>query len=217
MKNISREVVDNALSYEDYRLLTDQLLELGKTTGENHSQAMLHYTQLNVARMKRLEKTIRLLEDIQFQVRKNKHPMIWLTLTEAWCGDAAQILPVLEKMAQASENAELKLILRDEHPEIMDAFLTNGGRSIPKVILLNAGTLEVMGSWGPRPKEVQDMVMSARADLANMQDKEEKKKRYQELVAAAQKWYAKDKTKSIQREFMAAIQEAMPVQAHRQH
>ena len=196
MKNISREVVGNALSYEDYRLLTDQLLELGKTTGENHGQAMLHYTQLNVARMKRLDKTIRLLEDIQSQLRKNEYPMIWLTLTEAWCGDAAQILPVLEKMAQASENAELKLILRDEHPEIMDAFLTNGGRSIPKLVCLDAETLEELGSWGPRPAEAQQKAM---------QWKEDETISKEEWAENIHKWYATDKTQQLQYEFEELI------------
>ncbi|MCB9053027.1 MAG: thioredoxin family protein [Lewinellaceae bacterium] len=209
MKKISSEVVRQSLTYEAYRQLTDELLAQGKTTGENHSEAMIHYTQLNVARMNRLDKTTRLLENVQEQLRHLNQPMIWLTLTEAWCGDAAQIIPVLQKMADVSEHIELRLILRDEHPGIMDAFLTNGGRSIPKVILLDARTLEVLGSWGPRPAEVQEMVMAARADLSAMTDKEEKKIRYLELTAATQKWYARDKTRSIQQEFLTALREGV--------
>lgn len=209
MKNISRKVASQSMTYPTYRQLTDKLLAQGKTTGGNHSDAMIHYTQLNVARMNRLDKTTRLLEATQAQLQQINRPMIWLTLTEAWCGDAAQIIPVLQKMAEASEHAELRLILRDEHPDIMGAFLTNGGRSIPKVVLLDAKTLDVLGSWGPRPAEVQDMVMSAKADLDVLTDKEDKKKRYQELTAAAQKWYAKDKTRSIQEEFVAALRKSI--------
>lgn len=213
MKKISREIVNQAMTYEAYRQLTDELLSRGKTTGGNHSEAMIHYTQLNVARMNRLDKTTRLLESAKEQLQNTRRPMIWLTLTEAWCGDAAQVIPVLQKMADASELVELRLILRDEHPDIMDAFLTNGGRSIPKVILLDAQTLEVLGAWGPRPAEVQEMVMTAKADLDVLTDKEAKKKRYQELTAAAQKWYAKDKTRSIQEEFVAALGESVGVKA----
>ena len=209
MKNISRKVVSQSMTYPTYRQLTDKLLAQGKTTGGNHSDAMIHYTQLNVARMNRLDKTTRLLEGVKEQLQQINRPMIWLTLTEAWCGDAAQIIPVLQKMAEASGHAELRLILRDEHPDIMDAFLTNGGRSIPEVILLDARTLEVLGSWGPRPAEVQEMVMAARADLSAMTDKEEKKIRYLELTAATQKWYARDKTRSIQQEFLTALREGV--------
>lgn len=201
------------MTYDAYRQLTDELLAQGKTTGENHSEAMIHYTQLNVARMNRLDKTTRLLEATREQLQHVNRPMIWLTLTEAWCGDAAQIIPVLQKIAEASELVELRLILRDEHPEIMNAFLTNGGRSIPKVILLDAQTLDVLGSWGPRPAVVQEMVMAARADMEALTDKEAKKERYQELTAAAQKWYAKDKTQSIQEEFLKAVKESLGVRA----
>ncbi|MCB0561388.1 MAG: thioredoxin family protein [Lewinellaceae bacterium] len=213
MKKISSEVIGRSMTYDAYRQLTDELLAQGKTTGENHSEAMIHYTQLNVARMNRLDKTTRLLEATREQLQHVNRPMIWLTLTEAWCGDAAQIIPVLQKIAEASELVELRLILRDEHPEIMNAFLTNGGRSIPKVILLDAQTLDVLGSWGPRPAVVQEMVMAARADMEALTDKEAKKERYQELTAAAQKWYAKDKTQSIQEEFLKAVKESLGVRA----
>ena len=193
------------MTYQTYRQLTDELLAQGKTTGGNHSEAMIHYTQLNVVRMNRLDKTTRLLEGVKEQLQQINRPMIWLTLTEAWCGDAAQIIPVLQKMTEVNELVELRLILRDEHLEIMNAFLTNGGRSIPKVILLDAQTLGVLGSWGPRPAAVQEMVMSAKADLDVLTDKEDKKNRYHELITAAQKWYAKDKTKSIQQEFLSVL------------
>ena len=213
MKNISRKVVSQSMTYPTYRQLTDKLLAQGKTTGGNHSDAMIHYTQLNVARMNRLDKTTRLLEATQAQLQQINRPMIWLTLTEAWCGDAAQIIPVLQKMAEASGHAELRLILRDEHPDIMDAFLTNGGRSIPKVILLDAKTLDVLGSWGPRPAAVQEMTLAAKKDMEILTDKEAKKKRYQELTATAQKWYARDKTRSIQEEFLGEVGENLRTRA----
>ncbi|MCB9303087.1 MAG: thioredoxin family protein [Lewinellaceae bacterium] len=213
MKQISKEVVSKGLSYTGYRQLTDGLLAQGKTTGGNHSEAMIHYTQLNNARMKRLDKTVHLLEETAHQLKKIRRPMAWLILTEAWCGDAAQIIPVLQKMAEANGNIDLRFILRDEHPDIMDAFLTNGGRSIPIVIILDAVSLDVLGSWGPRPVEVQDMVMAARKELNAISDEAAKKLRYNELTIATQKWYAQDKTVSIQREFLATLMESLAVGA----
>ena len=131
--------------------------------------------------------------------------MIWLVLTEGWCGDAAQILPVLDKMEKISEHIEMKLILRDENLDVMDAYLTNGGRSIPKLLVLDAHTNEVLGSWGPRPSELQEIVMAEREEIKKIEDKQARKQANQELAIRAQKWYAKDKTLSIQREVLQTM------------
>jgi len=213
MNHIPESILAQAMDYDTYRRLTSELLAEGKTTGENHSDAMINYTQMNETRMNRLDKTTKLTEEAKEALAGINRPLIWLTLTEAWCGDAAQILPVLEHLANASSSSKLRLILRDEHPDIMNAFLTNGGKSIPKVIILDAESHKVLGSWGPRPEAVQQMVMEAKADLEHIDDKTEKKARYQILLKETQKWYAKDKTRRIQHEFMSALQESVGLPA----
>lgn len=213
MNHIPEVVVEKSMDYPDYRSLVSELLAQGKTTGENHSEAMIDYTEMNVTRMSRLDKTTKLTEESQEALASFDRPLIWLTLTEAWCGDAAQILPVLEHLAIAAPKSELRLILRDEYPEIMNAFLTNGGKSIPKVIILDGQSLEVLGSWGPRPAAVQQMVATAKADMEQLSDKAEKTARYQSLVKETQKWYARDKTRRIQHEFLAALQESVGLPA----
>lgn len=205
MNKIDPAVIDAAMTYEEYRSLIDRLLRENKTTGPNQSEAMLHYTTLNQVRMERLDKVTRLREATLTGLARIRRPLLWLVLTEAWCGDAAQVLPVLHKMARAAENVELKLLLRDEHPALMDAFLTNGGRSIPKLIVLDAAPRTLLGSWGPRPAEAQQIVMDGKKLMAEITDEEEKKKTYQALAAALQKWYARDKTAGIQREVLAAM------------
>lgn len=198
------------MTYAQYRSLIDTLIAQEKTTGSNHSEAMLEYTRLNIARMNRLDKTTRLLEEETEKLNRLERPVNWLVLTEAWCGDAAQVIPVLNKMAEQNDAISLRLILRDEHPEVMDAFLTNGGRSIPKLIFLEAEKDErVLGSWGPRPERVQQMMTDSRDRLAAIINPEEKKAAYQELVQKAQLWYAKDKTKSIQKEVNESFWEAL--------
>lgn len=213
MNHIPEVVVEKSMDYPDYRSLVSELLAQGKTTGENHSEAMIDYTEMNVTRMSRLDKTTKLTEESQEALASFDRPLIWLTLTEAWCGDAAQILPVLEHLAIAAPKSELRLILRDEYPEIMNAFLTNGGKSSPKVIILDGQSLEVLGSWGPRPAAVQQMVATAKADMEQLSDKAEKTARYQSLVKETQKWYARDKTRRIQHEFLAALQESVGLPA----
>ncbi len=196
---ITPEVIQSAYSYAEYRELIDKLLADNKTTGENHSEAMIHYTLMNVHRMKRLDKQISLLPDLERVLAEFKKPVIWLVLTEGWCGDAAQIVPVFEKMASQNENITLRLILRDEHLDIMDDFLTNGrSRSIPKLICLDASSLEVIGTWGPRPEEAHKLFMT----LATDEDTT-----WQENAEKLHKWYADDKTESVQREFIQMLEQ----------
>ena len=205
MKNINPTIIKNAMDYATYRQTIDTLMENGKTTGDNHSPAMIEYTRMNVVRMKRLDKTTKVLPEVAAELQAIKRPITLLVLTEAWCGDAAQILPVVEHMIAAVPTMTARYILRDEHLDIMDAFLTNGARSIPKYIFLDSETLQVLGTWGPRPADVQKMVMDSKAKMETLTDPDERKAYMNEVKTDVQRWYAKDKTKGIQAEFLAAL------------
>lgn len=205
MKKIDKQVVENAFTYDSYRQLIDELMANNKTTGNNHSEAMLNYTKMNIARMNRLDKRAKLTEETIKNLMKIELPVIWLVITEGWCGDAAQILPVLNKMALQNEHIDLKFILRDDHLDIMDAFLTNGGRSIPKVLILDADTLEVKKTWGPRPAEMQEMIMRAKAESLATEDPDLRKQINLDSTKNLHLWYAKDKTLTTQREFLSEL------------
>jgi hypothetical protein len=196
---ISRNVIENGYSYQEYRDMIDERMEQGKTTGDNHSEAMLHYTKMNIHRMQRQDKRVKLTEDVKAALDDVDHKIIWLVLTEAWCGDAAQSLSAIQKMADYSENIMARYILRDENPDIMDQFLTNGkSRSVPKLICLDAQSLEVLGSWGPRPANAQKLYDEWRSVEGVA---------YQDVAEKLHKWYAKDRTESIQTEFAKKIRE----------
>lgn len=205
MQNIPSNVISKAMDYNAYRALINDLYEDGKATGPNQSEAMLHYTHLNIARMKRLDKTTKLSEETLQALKNIKEQQTWLVLTEGWCGDAAQVVPVLNKMAEAQPLIQLRFILRDENLEIMDAFLTNGGRSIPKVIITKGDDNEVKNAWGPRPKELQDLVFVSKAERAKLTDPEAIKTHTEQEKYDVQKWYAKDKTRSIQHSIISAL------------
>ncbi len=205
MKVIPSAIIEKSWTYSEYREKIDQLLSEGKATGDNHSEAMLEYTRLNVSRMKRLDKTARLTEASLASLAKIERGMIWLVITEGWCGDAAQIVPVLQKLANEREKVELRFVLRDENLDLMDAFLTNGGRSIPKVVFVDAETLEVQGDWGPRPEAAQVMVMNTKEELKAITAAEIKAQRYKEAQQELHLWYAKDKNRSTQEEFLHAL------------
>lgn len=195
---ITTDVIEEALTYEEYRKMIDKLLEKGKTTGDNHSDAMIHYTKMNVQRMKRLDKQTELNTSLKEKLQQSDKQWIWLVITEAWCGDAAQNIPPIVKMADQSSNIEVRFILRDKHLDIMDEYLTNGGRSIPKLICLDAETLQEIGTWGPRPEKAQKKAMKWKNDDSISKEEWAKK---------LQKWYAKDKTKALQSEFEKLIAE----------
>jgi hypothetical protein len=191
------EVINRSYSYKEYRELIEELLNKEKTTGENHSEEMLHYSRMNLYRMDRLDKYAEMKPDLEQVLSNLKRKLIWLVLVEGWCGDVAQNLPIINKMAESTEKIEMKLILRDENLEVMDQFLTDGrSRSIPKLICMDADSQEVLGSWGPRPDTAQQMAK----DLKYMNDLSLK-----EGVERLHKWYADDKNEEIQEEFLKLI------------
>ncbi|MBC7900673.1 MAG: thioredoxin family protein [Saprospiraceae bacterium] len=186
-----KEYLEKALTYEGYIKLIDDLLLDGKTTGPNQSEATFGYGKLNRRRMHRLEKTTELNDTLKTAARQFDRRMIWLVITEGWCGDAAQNVPVIEKIAAESINIETRYILRDENHELIDRYLTESGRSIPKLLALDAETLEVVGTWGSRPAPAQQLYR-------------ELKKRGLEkplIMENLQRWYNADSSRTIQAEF----------------
>lgn len=195
---ITPKLIQNTMTYEGYRQLINDLLAEGKTTGPNQSEAMTHYTELNVTRMKRLDKRTKLNESLKEQLTAIDTPQIWLVISEGWCGDAAQIVPILNAMANENSNIELKFILRDDNLEVMDAYLTDGGRGIPKLIVLNTATLEEIGTWGPRPQPAQKLLHEFKANPDET---------YAEFGKRLQLWYARDKTQTTQKELEDLLKE----------
>ena len=177
-------------SYASYRTMLDELMKDGETTGEDQSETMIEYTKMNLVRMNRWDKTVKLTDPLKSALLKVPKQR-WILLNEGWCGDAAQNLPVLSKMTAFAFNIELEIMLRDENLDIMDAYLTSGGRSIPKLIAVDENN-EVLFTWGPRPKKMQDRMM-------------ELKKQDLPYAEEVHKMYAKDRAVSIQTEFVALL------------
>ncbi|TXD47789.1 thioredoxin family protein [Polaribacter sp. IC073] len=192
MKEIIENSLEKTISYTDYRTLVHTLLAAGKSTGPEQSKDLTNYSLLNDKRMKRLDKTIKISEATINALQEIDGPQTWLVITEGWCGDAAQNLPVLNKIAAISDKIDLKIVLRDEHLALMDLFLTNGGRSIPKLIALDKAN-NVIYSWGPRPTVATKMVADYKAAHGSLdaQFKED-----------LQVWYNKDKGQSVQEDIV---------------
>ena len=126
MKEIIEKSLEKTYTYQKYKDLVKELLDQGKSTGPNQSDDLLNYSLLNDKRMQRLDKTIKISEETIAKLKDVKEPQTWLVLTEGWCGDAAQNLPVINKLAEENANIQLKVVLRDENLELMDGFQVSG-------------------------------------------------------------------------------------------
>ncbi len=175
---------DEGISYQQYKQNMAEDLAL------NNDLNIKEYINLNQRRMHRVEKTYTPSSEIIAQVSKLKHKTYWLILTEHWCGDASQTLPALNAIAELSAGKiEMKLVYRDKNDELMNAYLTNGTRSIPKLIQLDE-QINVTGVWGPRPNVAQKLVKQLKANPAT-------------AAAYANElhlWYAKNKQQEMEKE-----------------
>lgn len=158
------------------------------------------YIAINQQRVKRIRKTVHLTDATQAAVETMPVGLKWLVINEHWCGDGAQILPVVEAVERAAGGkVEVRAVFRDQNLEVMDAFLTNGARGIPKVVGLD-GEGRVYGTFGPRPEEASDLVKKIKADP-------ERAHTYSEVL---HKWYATDKQQAIQRELVRDLVATAP-------
>lgn len=188
--------IANSHTYLEYRELVSGLVSEGKSTGVEQSESLTNYSMLNDRRMRRWDKTLKIALTPLEKVSNTKLDVTWLVLTEGWCGDAAHILPVLNKIAMLNDGIDLKIVLRDEHKDLMDAFLTNGNKAIPKLIMLDNATRQVLHTWGPRPTIATKMVNDYKTKHGGLDAnfKEE-----------LQGWYNKDKGENIVSDITALL------------
>lgn len=196
MQKTIEKALNNSFSYLEYRELVTRLISEGKSTGHSQTEDLLKYSQLNETRMNRLEKTIEVPNEISEKLNALPKNYIWLTLTEGWCGDAAQIIPILHKMDEASSKIDLRLVLRDDNDDLMQLFLTNGSKSVPKVIILDKDTKEVVTTWGPRPEPARKLIADYKAKNGVVDEP---------IKIELQKWYLHDKGLTTMNEFVEVL------------
>ncbi len=200
VKNITEIIeksLENALTYENFKKEVAAVVEQGKSTGNNpNDEALANYSKLTYARIKRLDKTLKIEDSITEKVKNVVKPVTWIVLTESWCGDAGQTIPVINKVAELNPNIELKLLLRDDNDELMSEFLTNGGKSIPKLIAYDSESKTVLNTWGPRPSEATKLVNDY---------KEAHGKLTPEFKQDLQLWYNKDKGKNTAEDLLKLL------------
>jgi hypothetical protein len=196
MKMAVAEGLLKSHSYIKYRQIVSDLLALGKSSGSEQSEKLTHYSTLNEARMNRLDKKMVVTEANIQKLLSLKKDYTWLVLSEGWCGDAAQLLPIFNKMATLSKHIELKVVFRDENEALMQQFLTNGARAIPKLIVIDKNNSEVLGSWGPRPAGAAQLIKSYKQQYGGIDET---------AKTELQMWYLHDKGLSTQQELVTLM------------
>ncbi|WP_337866638.1 thioredoxin family protein [Ignavibacterium sp.] len=194
-KNIVREKLKNGLSYQQFLELSERNVKSVNPDLLNEAdKAYYDYRKLNFARVSRLEKLYNPSEKALNIVRKISSPQIWLVITEDWCGDSAQTLPVIASLSELNENISLKIVLRDANLDLMDLYLTHGKRSIPKMISFDSELNELF-QWGPRPHKAKLLVDELRKQDLSKQD----------IIKQLHLWYAKDGGYSTEEEIIELI------------
>lgn len=202
LNNSVGQLIKNSLiksyTYSQYRDLMAQMLIQGMSTGHQQSEALTHYSILNQVRMNRLDRTLTIPVKIENKFQNLKNKYIFLVFTESWCGDAAQTMPVINKIALL-KGFDYRVILRDDNEELMSHFLTNGSKSIPKLLILDAETQDFIASWGPRPEDAVQLVNDLKVKYGSFTD---------EAKTELQKWYLYDKGISTMLEIYDILQKA---------
>tara|TARA_B100000767_G_C19672867_1_gene496050 strand:+ start:436 stop:1047 length:612 start_codon:yes stop_codon:yes gene_type:complete len=195
MKNIIEKSLENSYTYQEFRNLVSHLLTENKSTGHTQSKEITGFSLLNDSRMKRLDKTIKISKETSTLMNTINEPQTWLVIAEGWCGDVAQNLPVICKIAETSNRVNLKVVLRDDNEDLMNLFLSNGGKAIPKLIALDKNN-NVINSWGPRPTVAAQMVADYKAQHGVLDGN---------FKQDLQVWYNKNKGQNVQDDFIKLI------------
>jgi len=177
----------NSFTYADYRILVSKLVEENSTTGNEKTEDLANYTMLNDKRMKRWDKRVKVSDEMRTKIESFNRKITWLVITESWCGDAAHVMPIINKVAELNDNIDFKVVLRDENDALMNQFLTNGGKAIPKLIMIDNTSNDVVDTFGPRPTVATNMVNTYKAEHGMLTP---------EFKEDLQRWYNKDKGQS---------------------
>ena len=196
IKDIIESSLNKAISYQEYRELVSKLVSNNSTSGNEKTEALVNYTMLNDRRMKRWDKTVKIPVTLKDAIESVSQDMTWLIITESWCGDAAHVMPVLNKIAELNDKITIKVVFRDENDALMDQFLTNGRRSIAKIIMIDDASGYVINTYGPRPSVATNMVLDYKAEHGALTP---------EFKEDLQRWYNKDKGQTIISDILSLI------------
>lgn len=193
------EPVQNALDYDSYVQTTHQyLISHNQFELDDKEKILYEYKKLNAFRSQRINRTLRIDEELKQLINGIHSTQSWFVITEDWCGDSAQNLPYIVEMSKLNSNINLGILQRDANLDIMDKYLTNGKRSIPKLIAFNENGTELF-QWGPKPNEAESLIERWKSEGME-------KSEYTEKLHL---WYTKNKGINLQIEFKEILKKIL--------
>ncbi len=201
MSKLNFCTINEYKSYNSYvSELANQVNSINPELLDEQKKEKFEILKINLQRTSRLDKTFEVIEETKDLFSKIKEKQQWIVITESWCGDSAQIVPVVAKLAQLNSQIDLKILLRDSNLDFMDLYLTNGGRAIPKLIVYDENNVELF-QWGPRP--------NAARELFNRLKNEGMEK--SEINKELHLWYGRNRGREVEREIVELIKQEMLV------
>jgi hypothetical protein len=192
----------DGLSYDAYRAHWRDQKDVSPTGKDPDARRELHFLNYNWERQAHVHEVYTPSEDMRDAVTGIDAPQRWVVLTEPWCGDSAFLLPVIAEAADLSDAVTLRILLRDDHLDVMDQYLTDGSRSIPKLVAFSDEGTELF-TWGPRPEGARQRFAALREEY------DDKMKVIEELVA----YYEDGGWREADAELAAAVQASTPAPA----
>lgn len=148
-----RKIKSIGLNYQQYYdLIKSEVESADQDQLDEDQKKRYEDKKLNLHRMTRIEKHFSVSEELKNLILQIDKPQTWMIISETWCGDSAQNIPQISKIVLLNLNIDLRIIMRDSNPDIMDLYLTNGTRSIPILVTFDESGKELF-HWGPRPQE----------------------------------------------------------------
>lgn len=194
--------LEAAVSYETYRREMKRKAETEDPDAlSERDQKYLDYITLNDRRTDRVHEEYRPSDRLRALVEEIERPQTWLVITEDWCGDSAQVLPIIAEAAELNGAIDLRILPRDEHLELMDEYRTDGKRAIPKLVALDEDGTELF-TYGPRPTPAAELFER------RVEEGTPKKEVYREL----QQWYNGDRGAAVDEELAATIERILSAQ-----
>ncbi|MEM8486686.1 MAG: thioredoxin family protein [Bacteroidota bacterium] len=144
------------LTYDEYLATWQAHMAMPLKGLDKNARKYLFYARYNAERSGRVESEYKMDQKLADLIDSIAAPQDWLILTEDWCVDSAYALPIISKAAARNPHINLRILLRDDNLDIMDQHLTDGGRSIPKLIAFGAEGTELF-QWGPRPDTLKQL------------------------------------------------------------
>jgi hypothetical protein len=184
----------NGLDWPAYRDEMERAAAVDPATLAGEAAERAEFSKLNLHRTERILRTWRPSADLEALVGELAGPQTWLVLTEAWCGDSAQCLPMIVRLAELAPDVTLRILLRDDNLEVMDRYLTDGKRAIPKLAAFDAEGAELF-RWGARPAAAQAVMDEAVAEGLAKADRLER----------LHLFYGRDRGRALDAEFVALL------------